>query len=181
MCLQGQPCWAGHRNHCSHSVPRLCRKPAKFSQGLPAARKLQLLRTGSTCTGEQKCSPLGSAHCSAELQLPPGVFSPGCLMPPALPYFSFSNKQHSLGDALKRWTPFKLWIKPNGVPTHALTCLIKAHFTWWLPVYNFFLIEIKPLLEDIILEYRETWQSNTQAVNICYSTLILHREMISVA
>lgn len=111
---------------------------AKFSQGVPAARKLQLLRTGSTCTGEQKCSPLGSAHCSAELQLPPGVFSPGCLMPLSLPYFSFSNKQHSLGDALKRWTPFKLWIKPNGVPTHALTCLIKAHFTWWLPVYNFF-------------------------------------------
>lgn len=36
-------------------------------------------------------------------------------------------------------------------------------------------MEIKSLLEDIILEHTETWQSNTQAVKICHSTLTLHR------
>lgn len=45
-------------------------------------------------------------------------------------------------------------------------------------------MEIKTLLEDMILEYTETWQSDTQAVKVCYLTLILHRahtELILVA
>lgn len=45
-------------------------------------------------------------------------------------------------------------------------------------------MEIKTLMEDTMLEYTEMWQSNTQAVKVCYSTLILHRahtELILVA
>lgn len=30
-------------------------------------------------------------------------------------------------------------------------------------------MKMKTLLEDIISEYTGTWQSNTQAVSICYS------------